>query len=147
MKTVVEHIDRFRYVKFQPGDGTLYTAMYGQADGENLYIALGSGDGILGGYFFRIESAREMLVELKKWIDTGKTSLEFVQQYHWISYIRSHMRSDNPHEWTVIVMCLFAAIVAYADPSNGEAYGLIPAVYCNQDSLVLEWLEEWGIVV
>ena len=150
MKTIVNHIDGFRYIKFQPGDGTIYTAMYGQVKGDNFYIALGAGDNTRGGYFYRKSSAEHMIIDLVKWIEDGKSPMGFTHDYHLFHHAASKTNvfmESRAIDWTVIATVLFAAIVTLADPSNGESYGLIPAVYHNDSGAIIKWAEEWGIVV
>jgi len=148
MRQVVKSSPKdFTYLKFQPGDGTLYTAIYGipnQYDSDNLYLAIGSGDGITGGYFFRASSAKEMLADLQKAIEK-KTNLNvWARAYPWTQYIRTHLR--NTHEWTAIVACLLVVVLFFGSERpvpTDEDLRLIEYVYRNMPDRVMALVRKW----
>ena len=147
MKTIVKDIGNFSYKKFQPGDGTLYTVLHGRIDEEIMYIALGSGDYTGGGYFYRVSSARQMVIDMVKYINDGGSPTQFQKEYHLCAYVASKINFMSEHpkvDWTVIVTVLFAAIYALSDASNGDAYSLIPAVYYGSGDMVLQWVYDWS---
>lgn len=146
MKAIVDGKEYFTYMKLQPGDGTLYTVIFGIVDDDNLYLAIGPGDYIAGGYFFRASSSYMMLEELHQWIINDKGTLfEFLDNYHWINYMEG--KFFDGHSWTPKIACLVAAVIQHADASNSESYELINAIDHNDSERVLGWLKEWGIVV
>lgn len=146
MRPIVKFQDGFSYVKFQPGDGTIYTALYGWLGNDNWYIAIGSGDYIRGGYFFRESSAHRLLVDLVKWIDEGKLPLQFVQEYHLFAYhtTKINMFVDKDFDWTVAVAVLFSVIISHTSVSRTNAFDLIKAIYLDDSIGVTDWCVEYG---
>jgi hypothetical protein len=113
MNPIPKLVEEFTYAKIQPGDGTIYTIMYGPLrHKESLYIAIGAGETVEHGYSFRLDSGWHMLNDLRKWIenDTGST-IEFVESYHLFAYHDSHWRSDHNY-WTMVVLVLLSAIMS-----------------------------------
>ena len=153
MKAIVTHQDNFHYMKFQPGDGTLYTVLFGNMvrDPDNMYIAIGSADYIRGGYFFRKSSVRELAYEMLKWIKNDSGSLfTFVSEYHYFDY--QHTKINVFHEkdgniWTTAVAVLFAVVYALGDVSNDADLAFIGHVYNNHALDVLALFAEWGLPV
>ncbi len=153
MKTIVRHQTNFNYMKFQPGDGTIYTVLFGRMvdDTDNMYIALGSGDHIRGGYFFRISSVAELAREMIKWIVSDRGPLtQFVREYHYFEYQHSKLNiftREEGNTWTTAVAVLFALVFALGDVSNSEHLSLISYVYYNNSAEVLEFFYEVGLSV
>jgi hypothetical protein len=151
MRKIVTHQDNFHYMKFQPGDGTVYTVLWGNMfpDEDNLYIALGSADYIRGGYFFRQSSARELAREMVKWIENETASLPaFVQDYHLFSYHHTKFDvfdRDRKPDWTLAVIVLFSVILTLGDPTMDEDLEFISHVYRDNSQEALDTLYRWNI--
>ena len=153
MEPIIKLEEGFQYMKFQPGDGTMYTAIFGNIDNDNMYIALGPGDMIQGGYFFRRSSARSMLVALREWVEGGGMPREFVQDYHLFHYHATKV--NNKFNWTVAVFVFLSALLtvtsvhaggmAYISETAGEGvFDLIKFVDRNNGEEVLSWLDTWA---
>lgn len=145
---VSARIDEFTYMKVQPGDGTIYTMIFGDGvggDHDNLYIAMGPGEKVVHGYFFRKSAAREMLRELVKWIRDGKSPWEFAREYHLFGYHASHSpRGDN---WETTVMVLMSVVLTEVDvydlatsPPYSQVFCLIEGVYNDDPQLIEIWV-------
>ena len=151
MRAVVNHLDNFHYMKFQPGDGTIYTVLWGDTDNDNIYIALGSGDYIQGGYYFRRSSAIELAEEMAKWITNEVASLPaFTQDYHLFDYQATKFYSlanNREAEWTLAVIVLFSVVIALGRPTNEQDLNFIGQVYRDDGQAVLDTFERWGLFV
>ena len=153
MRAIVNYESNFNYMKFQPGDGTIYTVLWGNqvgADDDNMYIALGSGDFIQGGYYFRRSSAIELAKEMSKWILNEVAPLPaFTQNYHLFDYQATKfyaLAGRREPEWTLAVIVLFSVVLALGDVSNGEHLSFISYVYHDEQQEVLDLFDEWGLI-
>ena len=151
MRAVVKYQDNFHYMKFQPGDGTIYTVLWGDTDNDNMYIALGSGDYIQGGYYFRRSSAVELAQEMANWIVNEIASLpQFTQDYHLFDYQATKfyaLAGRRKAEWTLAVIVLFSVVIALGRPTNEQDLNFIGHVYRNDGQAVLDTFERWGLFV
>ena len=152
MRAIVRHQDNFHYMKFQPGDGTLYTVLFGNmaGDSDNMYIAMGSADYIKGGYFFRKSSVEELAHDMIKWIDKdGRPLTQFVSEYHYFDYQHGKINIHNQGSggsWTSVVAVLFALVYALGDITDDRHLNFIGDVYLNKQENVLEFFEELGLI-
>ncbi len=150
MRAVVNYLDNFNYMKFQPGGGTIYTVLWGDTDDDNMYIALGSGDYIQGGYYFRRSSAIELAQEMAKWIVNEVAPLPaFTQDYHLFGYhaTKFYALSNREPEWTLAVIVLFSVVIALGRPTNEQDLNFISQVYRDDRQAVLDTFERWGLFV
>ena len=152
MDAIIRYESDFHYLKFQPGDGTMYTAVYGDlTDPEerygNIYVAVGSADYIRGGYMLRHTSLYEMLLELRKWIDADKLPIGFVKKYHLFAYFDTKMSYGQTRNatWTDKMAVLLAAVITWGTGRVREDLKFIGHVYYNHNSEILALLDEWGI--
>ena len=153
MRTVVNYADNFSYAKFQPGDGTIYTVLFGDTDEDNMYIALGSGDYIQGGYYFRRSSARELAQNMIRTILHGTetdTLPKFTQEYHLFSYQATKfyaLAGDRKPSWTLAVIVLFSVVLALGDPLMDADLKFIGHVYRDDRDAVMALFHKWGLLV
>ena len=152
MKAIVTHLTGFHYMKFQPGDGTLYTVLFGNMARvpDNMYIAIGSGDHIKGGYFFRRSSVEELAYDMIEWMDKdGRPLTQFVSEYPYFDYQHGKINIHNQGSggnWTSVVAVLFALVYALGDITNDTHLNFIGDVYLNRQENVLEFFEEIGLI-
>jgi len=130
------------YLRIQPGDGTIYTAMvcsYPDNDPDNMYLAIGAGDNIDGGYFMRrsslIKLARRLLA-----IDNDQEMTSFLKNDHYINYWLSHYKG---YDWTGIVGVLAGMVMALSSNNLNTSLKIIGGIYHSEHDLVRGNLVYW----
>ena len=130
------------YIKFQPGDGTIYTAFHvyePDSDPDNMYVAIGSGDEIEGGYFMRRSSLRELAKRLME-SNENESLIKFLQGDHFVRYWLSHFKG---RDWTGTVAILFGMVLTVSTEDLGESLKIIGDIYRNNHEDVYGDLLHW----
>ena len=132
------------YFVLQPGDGTRYTVMTMDSHGDDgIYIAIGAGDVICGGYFLPKKEAIALLDDLYR--HEGDEHLTaFAIGHHVTDYWRSHITTDLTR-WTAAVAVLVASVLTYRSLDvaiKEDLFRVIAAVYRNKPDEVKVALRE-----
>jgi len=142
------------YFVIEPGDGTRYSAFYvpePDNDPDNVYIAIGPGSHIIGGYFMRRSSLKQLalrIYDMAKNKERSFSSALMVDYY--IGYLASHLkvsgRNVNP-DWDVIAAALFGIALTLSPTTEDTETALkfIGDVYRNRHVEIIATLVEWGI--
>lgn len=150
MQAVVEYLTGFNYMKFQPGDGTIYTVLYGTMvdDPDNMYIAIGPGDSIQGGYFFRKSSVEKLADRMVNWIyDDGRPLAQFMTEEYYVDYQHTKLAIYGGNRWTTAVAVLFAMVYAMGNVAYDKHLNVIGHVYRNNREEVLKFFKEIGFLL
>jgi hypothetical protein len=118
----------------QPGDATRYTCVVSDV-GKAVYVAIGAGDSIVGGYELQDFQARHILERLGD--EVGKDNPDFIDALRDVGHIhywKSHTEVKN--EWTAMVACLVASIMTAGYLFDEAQTDLIGGVYKQDRDIV-----------
>ena len=140
MRSIVVEQDNFHYMKLQPRDGTLYTVIYGYMKNspDNMYIAIGPGDMVRGGYFFRLSSGRQLALDMHEYIQNGGKNLHsFMLEHHLYGYHATKLMDAG--KWTRCVAILLSLVL----PNNDFDFPFIGDVHNNDIQAVEATIGDW----
>ena len=142
MRTIVNS-GTAHYLKFQPGDGTIYTVMYSRypdsSDKDNLYVAIGAGNEIAGGYLMRRSSLRKLAQRIMA-TDDGEYLPKFLKEDHYIQYWLSHF---DGFTWTGVVAVLFGMVLEVSTEALELSLEIIGDIHHNNHNDVFRDLLYW----
>ena len=139
------------YYQIQPGDGTRYTAFYVSRpdnDPDNIYVAVGSGQYIQGGYLMRRSSLRNLAERLYKPARDQERLDQWLKEDHYINYWNPHFKVYAEYSevnWTTMMAVLFGlAMTMSPDEEDIElTLKFIGDVYHDRYTEVAVTLLEW----
>lgn len=125
----------------EPGDGTRYTAVTArieQGSEKYIYIALGAGDTIRGGYYLPINQLTFLFDALLEHQDRMLSFL--LHDSHIVGYFQS---KTGLHDWTAIVGVL-TALTFTLSKSIRDDLAIIGHIYHNRFNEALNIMEHWA---
>jgi hypothetical protein len=108
---------------YEPGDATRYRVFYSM-DAGSIYIAIGAGDIVDGGYPLQVDQLAYEFAMIKG----EKTTPASLLDSHLIGYWRGHMRGDVD-KWTATVAIILAAVILFGDMEDEQHMRLPGLLY------------------
>ena len=133
------------YMIFEPGDGTRYTAFiveypddYG---GDSLYVAIGAGDKVKGGYFLRRSNLESLGKDIMTMNEDEQSIQELLLEHHYTNYWQGHLKLNR---WTTVVGILLGMVFVLCTESFDTGIDFIGRVYHNDYDTVYGDLLHWS---